>query len=91
MVSRYIASMILGLKGQKTVIKEGLPDLEGVSAPERMEWANLNYPGKTLLTTSFGAQSAAFLHLATQIKKISPCFLSILAIISRKHLSLPKN
>ena len=72
MVSSYIASMILGLKGQKTVIKEGLPDLEGVSAAERMEWATLNYPGKILLTTSFGAQSAAFLHLATQIKKDLP-------------------
>lgn len=72
MVSSYIASMILGLKGQKTVIKEGLPDLEGVTAPERMEWAILNYPGKILLTTSFGAQSAAFLHLATQIKKDLP-------------------
>ena len=44
MVLSYIASMILGLKGQKTVIKEGLPDLEGVTAPERMEWATLNYP-----------------------------------------------
>jgi len=72
MVSSYIASMILGLKGQKTVIKEGLPDLEGVTAPERMEWAILNYPGKILLTTSFGAQSAAFLHLATRIKKDLP-------------------
>ena len=72
MVSSYIASMILGFKGQKTVIKEGLPDLEGVTAPERMEWAILNYPGKILLTTSFGAQSAAFLHLATQIKKDLP-------------------
>ena len=64
--------MILGLSGQKTVIKEGLPDLEGVSAPERMEWATLNYPGKILLTTSFGAQSAAFLHLATQMKNDLP-------------------
>jgi phosphoadenosine phosphosulfate reductase len=72
MVSSYIASMILGLKGQKTVIKEGLPDLEGVSAAERMEWATLSYPRKILLTTSFGAQSAAFLHLATQIKKDLP-------------------
>lgn len=91
MVSSYIASMILGLKGQKAVIKEGLPDLEGVSAAERMEWATLNYPGKILLTTSFGAQSAAFLHLATQMKNDLPCFLSILATISPKHSSLPKD
>jgi len=72
MVSGYIASMILGLSGKKTDTKKSLPNLEGVSALERMEWATLNYPGKILLTTSFGAQSAAFLHLATQIKKDLP-------------------
>jgi len=72
MVWGYIASMIVGLRGNKTAAKEGLPDFEGVSASKRMEWANLNYPGKMLLTTSFGAQSAAFLHLATQIKKDVP-------------------
>jgi len=72
MVSGYIASMILGLSDKKTVTKEVLPDLEEVTALQRMEWANLNYPGKILLTTSFGAQSAAFLHLAIQIKKDVP-------------------
>ena len=72
MVSGYIASMILGLSNKKTITKEVLPDLEEVTALQRMEWANLNYPGKILLTTSFGAQSAAFLHLAIQIKKDVP-------------------
>ena len=44
----------------------GLPDLESKSAPERMEWAARNYLDQMVLTTSFGAQSAAFLHLATR-------------------------
>lgn len=43
-----------------------LPDLESKSATERMEWATRNYRDQMVLTTSFGAQSAAFLHLATQ-------------------------
>jgi phosphoadenosine phosphosulfate reductase len=43
-----------------------LPDLESKSATERMEWAIGNYRDQMVLTTSFGAQSAAFLHLATQ-------------------------
>ena len=64
--------MILGLSGKKTDTKKGLPNLEGVSALERMEWATQTYSGKILLTTSFGAQSAAFLHLATQTIKDLP-------------------
>jgi len=44
----------------------GLPDLESKSASERMEWAARNYLDQMVLTTSFGAQSAAFLHLATR-------------------------
>ena len=72
MVSGYIASMILGLSDRNMATKVCLPDLEGTSASKRIEWAILNYPGKILLTTSFGAQSAAFLHLATQIQKDVP-------------------
>jgi len=44
----------------------GLPDLESKSTSQRMEWAARNYLDQMVLTTSFGAQSAAFLHLATQ-------------------------
>lgn len=51
---------------------EGLPDLESKSASERMEWAIGNYRDQIVLTTSFGAQSAAFLHLATQEKPNLP-------------------
>jgi len=72
MVSDYNASMIVGFKSKNVPSGKGIPDLENVSASQRMEWANLNYPGETPLTTSFGAQSAAFLHLATQIKKDIP-------------------
>ena len=52
-------------KRRKVSLKD-LPDLESKSATERMEWAIRNYRDQMVLTTSFGAQSAAFLHLATQ-------------------------
>lgn len=48
------------------------PDLALLSPEERMQWALDFYAGQTLLTTSFGAQSAAFLHLVTQKKKDWP-------------------
>ena len=37
-----------------------------------MQWALDNFSGKAILTTSFGAQSAAFLHLATRIQPDIP-------------------
>jgi phosphoadenosine phosphosulfate reductase len=58
--------MITGSSKKGRLSLEGLPDLESKSATERMEWAVNNYRDQIVLTTSFGAQSAAFLHLATQ-------------------------
>ena len=43
------------------------PDLGSWSAEDRIRWALNQYPKQTILTTSFGAQSSALLHLATQI------------------------
>ena len=42
------------------------------SPQDRLRWAVDSFPGKVALTTSFGAQSAAFLHLATQISPTLP-------------------
>jgi len=42
------------------------------SPQDRLRWAVDLFPGKVALTTSFGAQSAAFLHLATQISPTLP-------------------
>ena len=52
--------------------KARLPDLEKESPQERFAWAVRTYPKKLVLTTSFGAQSAAFLHLATQAEPDLP-------------------
>jgi phosphoadenosine phosphosulfate reductase len=52
--------------------KARLPDLEKESPQERFAWAVRTYPEKLVLTTSFGAQSAAFLHLATQAEPDLP-------------------
>ncbi|NDE84785.1 MAG: phosphoadenylyl-sulfate reductase [Verrucomicrobia bacterium] len=42
------------------------------SAQERIQWALHQFPGKAILTTSFGAQSSALLHLAAQIQPDLP-------------------
>jgi len=38
-------------------------DLEALDAGARIAWARENFPAQALASTSFGAQSAAFLHL----------------------------
>ena len=61
MVLSYNASMI--------------PEVEQIeerSAEERLRWAIEAFPGQVILTTSFGAQSAALLHLATRIQPDFP-------------------
>ena len=40
--------------------------LESLDAQTRLAWALANAPGRAVLSTSFGAQSAAVLHLVTQ-------------------------
>lgn len=41
-------------------------ELESMSAQQRVTWALDNLPGNFILSSSFGAQSAAMLHLLTQ-------------------------
>jgi len=41
-------------------------ELEAMSAEKRIAWALENFPDRIVMTSSFGAQSAACLHLATQ-------------------------
>lgn len=40
--------------------------LEGMSTTDRIRWAAQTYPGKTVATSSFGADSAVLLHLISQ-------------------------
>ncbi|MCX6935260.1 MAG: phosphoadenylyl-sulfate reductase [Verrucomicrobia bacterium] len=49
-----------------------LPDVSDWSPAERLYWVVVEFPGKIVLTTSFGAQSAALLHLATKIQPDLP-------------------
>jgi len=44
-----------------------LPDLLSKNPKERVEWVTKVFPRQAILTTSFGAQSAAFLHLVSQV------------------------
>jgi len=64
--------MIIEKEAGASSTRAQLPDLESKSPQERIDWAISVYPEKLLLTTSFGAQSAAFLHLATQAKPDLP-------------------
>lgn len=47
-------------------LASALADLASMDPAGRMAWAEESFPGQNILTTSFGAQSAAFLHLASQ-------------------------
>jgi phosphoadenosine phosphosulfate reductase len=51
------------------------PCLEKLSAADRVQWALDYLPGKAILTSSFGAQSAVMLHLLTTIKQDIPVVL----------------
>jgi len=46
--------------------------IEKKSPEERFRWAIEAFPGQVILTTSFGAQSAALLHLVSQIQPDLP-------------------
>ena len=48
------------------------PNFDKKSAEDRIRWALEQYPDETILTTSFGAQSSALLHLATRIQPNLP-------------------
>ena len=49
--------------------------LAGLSAQERIEWALRDLAGEHALSSSFGAQAAVSLHLATQAKPDLPVIL----------------
>jgi phosphoadenosine phosphosulfate reductase len=52
--------------GQEQALAEVSAKLETVSAEERIKWALDRFRPLTMLSTSFGAQSAVSLHLVTQ-------------------------
>ncbi|PNS09393.1 phosphoadenylyl-sulfate reductase [Solilutibacter silvestris] len=49
--------------------------LAGKSAEERIDWALANLPGNHALSSSFGAQSAVSLHMATRARPDIPVIL----------------
>jgi Phosphoadenosine phosphosulfate reductase family len=76
MVYMYIASMIRVVSNGRSEVKDvgpsTEPDLKAKSPSDRLRWAVESFPKKVVLTTSFGAQSAAFLHWASQISPTLP-------------------
>jgi phosphoadenosine phosphosulfate reductase len=48
------------------------PDLEEMSAQERVRWAMDRFGERLILTTSFGIQSAVMLHLVTRVNPDIP-------------------
>ena len=70
MVLDYITSMIPGVASRSGRAEIDLPlalqELQAKTPAERVKWAEANFPGESVVTTSFGAQSAAFLHLVSR-------------------------
>ena len=64
-----VASMKRNTKEIEDTLHE---DFSKKSAEDRIRWAIQRFPEKAILTTSFGAQSSALLHLATQIQPDLP-------------------
>tara|TARA_R110002096_G_scaffold238581_7_gene430161 strand:+ start:10111 stop:10932 length:822 start_codon:yes stop_codon:yes gene_type:complete len=56
-------------------LKVSTESLEKVSAEERIAWALKHFPTQTVVSSSFGAQSAVSLHMATQLKPDVPVVL----------------
>lgn len=50
----------------KIALAPALRKLRGAKAGERIAWVLRHFPTSTVLTSSFGAQSAVLLHMATQ-------------------------
>ncbi|HBR99367.1 MAG TPA: phosphoadenosine phosphosulfate reductase [Gammaproteobacteria bacterium] len=50
-------------------------ELEALNAEQRLQWALEHLPGRHVLSSSFGIQSAVLLHMATQIVPDMPVLL----------------
>jgi phosphoadenosine phosphosulfate reductase len=69
-------STMLSLDVDGKTLRDVNQNLETASAQERVKWAFANLPGKHLMSTSFGAQSAVMLHLLTQYEPDIPVVLT---------------
>ena len=56
-------------------LTEANRELERLPAEQRVAWALENFPGRVVLTSSFGAQAAVCLHLATRQQPDIPVIL----------------
>ena len=60
-----------GIVSQLALIEAQLPELNAVleqqTAQQRMAWALQQFPQRVVLSSSFGAQAAVSLHMATQL------------------------
>lgn len=62
-------------RGGLTALAEANALLEPLSARDRLAWALRHLPGQHVLSSSFGAQSAVLLHLATRLAPDLPVVL----------------
>jgi phosphoadenosine phosphosulfate reductase len=59
----------------KIALAPALKELSRATAEERIAWVLRHFPASTVLTSSFGAQSAVLLHMATQQRPDLPVLL----------------
>lgn len=71
-----VLSEPLSLSTSEAQLEHINAELEKMSAQERIAWALENLPGKHIVSSSFGAQSAVMLHLLTQVKPDIPVVLT---------------
>ena len=53
-------------------LREANARLERITAPERLAWASAEFGSGLVMSSSFGAQAAVMLHLATQVRPDIP-------------------
>lgn len=61
--------------GSSDVLADYNEQLATLDAPRRLQWAFDNLPGTHVLSSSFGAQSAVLLHMATRLRPALPVVL----------------
>lgn len=62
-------------RSQSISLESSLRELARSSAEERIEWVLRHFPDSTVLTSSFGAQSAVLLHMVTRQRPDLPVVL----------------
>ncbi len=71
-MSTLLDEPIVAALPEDAVLAEWNRELAGLTAEERVRWILPRFPGRSVLSTSFGIQSAVMLHLVTRLQPDLP-------------------